>query len=122
MEYRSSASILLSVVFCLSSFTIAQTASLAGTVTDATAAVVPQAKITARNLSTNALRDAATDGSGSYRITSLAPGAYDVRIEKDGFKTLEYARVELTVGHVQNLSPVLSPIAVPQTVIVKGET
>jgi Carboxypeptidase regulatory-like domain/TonB dependent receptor-like, beta-barrel len=122
MEYRSSASILLSVVFCLSSFTIAQTASLAGTVTDATAAVIPQAKITARNLSTNALRDAATDGSGSYRITSLAPGVYDVRIEKDGFKTLEYARVELTVGQVQNLSPVLSPSAVHETVIVEGES
>src|SRR5260370_12648035 len=122
MEYRSSASILLFVVFCLAGFATAQSASISGTVTDSTAAVIPQAKVTARNLATNASRNSATDGSGSYRIPSLAPGVYDVLIEKDGFKTVEYARVELTVDQVQNLNPVLSPAAARATVTVQGET
>jgi hypothetical protein len=90
--------------------------SIRGTVTDSTAAVVPQARVTARNLATNASRNSATDGSGSYRITSLTPGLYDVVIEKDGFKTVEFVQVELTVGQVQNLNPVLSPSAARETV------
>ncbi len=121
MKRRSPASILLLVVFCLLRFAMAQSASVSGTVTDSTAAVIPQAKVTARNLATNASRDTATDGSGSYRITSLVPGVYDVLIEKMGFKTVEYAHVELTVGQVQNLNPVLVPSAVPETVTVHGE-
>ena len=106
---------------CFPRLLVAQTASLRGTVTDSTAAVVPQAKVTARNLATNSSRSTSTDGSGSYRITSLAPGIYDVLVEQPGFKTVEYSRVELTVGQVQNLSPALAPSATPETVTVHGE-
>jgi carboxypeptidase family protein/TonB-dependent receptor-like protein len=122
MEYRSSASILLSFICCLPGLTIAQTASISGTVTDSSTAVIAQAKVTTRNLATNASRDTATDGTGRYRITSLTPGIYDVLVEKQGFKTVEYTRVELTVGQVQNLNPVLSPSAARETVLVRGES
>lgn len=118
---RSPASILLLLLFCLPWLAMAQTASISGTVTDTTAAVVPQAKVTARNLATDASRSTATDGSGSYRITSLLPGFYDVLVERQGFKTVEYSRVELTVGQVQNLSPTLVPSATPETITVRGE-
>jgi len=83
--------------------------------------VIPRATVTARNLATNTSRDTITDGSGIYRITNLAPGEYTVLIGKEGFKTAEYARVELTVGQVQNLNPVLAPSAVGETVTVHGE-
>ena len=121
MMKRSPASILLLLLFCLPWLAMAQTASISGTVTDTTAAVVPQAKVTARNLATDASRSTATDGSGSYRITSLLPGFYDVLVERQGFKTVEYSRVELTVGQVQNLSPTLVPSATPETITVRGE-
>jgi len=115
------ASILLLLSFCLPPLAGAQTSSISGTVTDATAAVVPQVKVTARNLATNAARSTVTDGSGSYRITSLVPGFYDVLVERAGFKTVEYSRVELTVGQVLNLSPAMVPSATPETVTVHGE-
>ena len=121
MMKRSPASALLLLLLCSPWLARAQTASISGTVTDTTAAVVPQAKITARNLATNASRSTATDGSGSYRITSLVPGVYDVHVERAGFKTVEYSRVELTVGQVQNLSPALVPSATAETVTVHGE-
>jgi hypothetical protein len=69
----------------------AQTASITGTVKDATGAVVSQTKITANNVATNASRAAVTDESGIYQITSLAPGAYNVLIEKPGFKSVVFA-------------------------------
>jgi hypothetical protein len=121
MESRSSASIVLLIVFCLSPLAAAQTGSLSGAVIDSTAAVVPQAKVTARNLATDESRDAATDGSGRYRITGLKPGTYDVRIEKEGFKILEFTRIELSVGQVLDLNAVLSPSAVHETVTVQGK-
>jgi hypothetical protein len=121
MMRRLSASALLLLFLCISRPGVGQTASISGTVTDATAAVVPQAKVTARNLATNVSRSTTTDGSGSYRITSLVPGAYDVLVERPGFKTVEYSRVELTVGQVQNLSPTLVPSATTETITVRGE-
>jgi hypothetical protein len=121
MQKRCLGAVVACVVFGLVQSSAAQTASVAGTIADSTAAVIPQAKVTARNLATNAARDTTTDGSGSYRITSLAPGFYDVRIEKTGFKTVEYARVELSVGQVQNLDAVLQPSATQETVTVHGE-
>ena len=121
MMRRLSASALVLSLFCLSRLAVAQTAAISGTVEDTTAAVVPQAKITARNLATDASRSTATDGSGNYRITSLVPGIYDVLVERPGFKTVEYSRVELTVGQVQNLSPTLVPSATQETITVHGE-
>jgi len=121
MKRLALAPILLLLLFCVSQLAIAQTASISGTVTDSTAAVIPQAKVTARNLATNASRETTTDGFGSYRITSLLPGVYDVRIEKPGFKIVDYAYVELTVGQVQTLSPTLVPSAAGETLTVQGE-
>jgi len=118
---RLFASALLLLFLCLPRFAVGQAASVSGTVTDTTAAVVPQAKVTARNLATNVPRSTTTDGSGSYRITSLVPGIYDVLVERPGFKKVEYSHVELTVGQVQNLSPTLVPSATAETITVHGE-
>lgn len=106
---------------CLPIQALAQNAAITGTVADSTGALVTQAKVTARNLATSLSRSTATDGSGSYRITSLAPGAYDVLVEHKGFKAVDYSHVELTVGQVQNLSPTLVPSAMAETVTVTGE-
>ena len=98
----------------------AQSASITGTVTDATGASVPQAKITATNVSTNAPRTALTDESGIYRITSLAPGKYDVLIEKPGFKSVEFSQIALAVDQVQNLDATLTVSRVEAKIKVTG--
>ena len=121
MMRRLYGSALLLLFVCLPRLAVGQAAAVSGTVTDTTAAVVPQAKVTARNLATNVSRGTTTDGSGSYRITSLVPGIYDVLVERPGFKTVEYSHVELTVGQVQNLSPTLVPSATAETITVHGE-
>ncbi len=122
MSRGSRTSILLCLVFSLFGSALAQIASITGTVTDSSGAVIPLAKITARNLATNASREAATDGFGSYRIPNLVPGIYEVRFEKKGFKIVQYARLELTVGQTQSLNPVLAPSAIGETVTVQAQT
>ena len=74
------------------------TATLSGVVKDASGALVPDVKITARNAATGATRDTRTDNEGRYSLTNLGPGQYDVRAERTGFKTAAQSGVVLTVG------------------------
>jgi len=101
---------------------LAQTSSITGTINDSTGGVVPQAQVTVKNKATNASRSAFTNGSGTYRITNLAPGIYDVFVEIQGFKTVEYSKVELTVDQVQNLDATLVPSSIAEKVTVTGES
>src|SRR3979411_988836 len=60
-------------------------AAISGRVTDPAGAVVSGATVTANNLETHAVRTTVTDEAGRYSILSLAVGAYEVRISKQGF-------------------------------------
>ncbi|MFL6443459.1 MAG: carboxypeptidase-like regulatory domain-containing protein, partial [Candidatus Sulfotelmatobacter sp.] len=62
--------LLLSVGACFAQ----STATLAGTVTDPSGAVVPGAKVTVRSLDTNTVREAVSDSAGGYVMPSLQPG------------------------------------------------
>src|SRR3954471_10774224 len=78
----------LLLAFCL--FTAApafaqDTATLTGTVTDGSGAVVVNASVTAINLATNFETATVTNNEGFYRITFLRPGDYRVRITAAGF-------------------------------------
>lgn len=98
----------------------AQTASINGTVTDPSGAVVPGAKVTVVNEATNATRDTQTANTGTYNISSLAPGTYDVVIEKSGLKTIKFAAVALTVDQALTLDVKLAISVSSQTVTVEG--
>jgi len=110
------------LALCMPERVLAQRASVTGTIQDSTGAVVPLAKVTAQNKATGISRSAFTADSGSFRISSLAPGIYDVRIEKNGFKTVEYSQVELAVDPGSNLDTTLVPSSIRETITVKGES
>jgi hypothetical protein len=80
--------LMLSAIFCfLTSSALAQYgASLEGTVTDKTGAVVSGATVTIRNQATGVSRSSVTGDSGFYRITGLAPGNYHMEVEAASFK------------------------------------
>jgi Carboxypeptidase regulatory-like domain len=86
----SSILLIFSVVFVstLLAQTTVSTGGIAGTVSDATGAVVPNAKVTITGSTGQTIR-AATGGSGLYTSAGLVPGAYKVRVEAKGFKTAE---------------------------------
>ena len=59
--------------------TTVSTGSIVGTVTDASGAVVPNAKVTITG-STGQVVKTTTNGQGGYSTGSLVPGVYTVRI------------------------------------------
>jgi outer membrane receptor protein involved in Fe transport len=114
----------LAIVFSLVSSTAkAQvvTATVLGSVTDASGAVLPGVTVTIRNAGTGQTRTTVTDGQGRYREVQLAIGPYEVRAELQGFKTQVRPDIVLTVGAevVINLSLGLGTVS--ETVVVTGE-
>jgi outer membrane receptor protein involved in Fe transport len=74
-----------------------ETGTITGTITDPTGAVVPDAKVTARNVATNAVRVVTTNTAGTYIVSNLIPADYLVIVEAGGFTTQQRA-VNVTVG------------------------
>src|SRR5579862_7801444 len=83
------------------------TGSIQGTITDASGAVVPSAKITITNQDTGQALAVNTNASGAYNSGPVVPGNYTVRGEAKGFKTTEQ-RVVVRVGEISGVSFALS--------------
>ena len=73
-----------------------QLATVFGTITDASGAVISGAQVTILNQSTGLKRDASTDSTGQYHIAGLPTGNYSVRVEKEGFQTQVREGIALT--------------------------
>src|SRR5579863_3599887 len=63
-------------------------ASLTGRATDPSKARIVEAKVTAISSGTNSRHETATNDSGEYCLSNLAPGTYGIEVEKPGFKKL----------------------------------
>jgi len=116
---RNTFRFLFLVILCsflaANAFAQADTGSLAGTVRDSTGAVVPDAKVSSRNVATSVERSVQTDSSGGYSLQSLPPGTYEITISKTGFADYK-ARAQVTVGAFVTLNAQLSLTAVTSTV------
>src|ERR1700730_17971478 len=73
-------------------------ASLAGTVTDASGAVIPGANVAINNTATAVTRVVTTDAAGFYSAPNLLPGNYDITTTAPGFSTQVQTGTALTVG------------------------
>src|SRR5258708_5873390 len=83
------------------------TATIEGTVTDASGAIVPNAQVMAINTGTNQSRTATTNASGAYRFDLLPSGEYNVEVSAPGFKKFRQSRVVLELNRTARGDPVL---------------
>jgi hypothetical protein len=90
--------ILLAGVFAISLLAQGDRGVITGTVTDATGAVVPGGQVTVVHRATNASYRTTTSTSGDFTVPSLPVGEYQVRVERQGFKTSITEKVEITPG------------------------
>jgi hypothetical protein len=91
-----------------------------GTVTDGTGAVVPNARVTARNLDTGIATGAMTDRAGNFEIFAVPIGRYSVEVAATGFKTWKIASTTITVAERSRIAPVLDIGAVSEQVTVNA--
>ncbi len=107
----------------VASSTLAQlpTATILGTVKDASGAVVPGANVTARNIDNGSTRTVPTEGDGSYRLSAMPIGHYEIRVEHEGFQAEVRSGLELTVGLEAVVNVILQVGSSAQTVSVTGE-
>jgi hypothetical protein len=97
-------------------------ASLSGTVTDESKAVLPGVTVTATDLATGRNYLAVTDAQGNYRLINLAPSTYKLTAELAGFATIEIPKLELLVGQSPTLPFTMKVATVRETVTVTSET
>src|ERR1051326_6710709 len=95
-------------------------ATVVGTVNDSSGAVVPNATVTSREVSTGVSRSTTTNASGNYVFSNLAPGTYDVSVEAQGFKKATRTSTQVEVNSTVRVDFDLQPGQVSQTVEVTG--
>ncbi len=94
--------VFLAIVFCC--FTAAPAysqvtgATLSGTVTDASGAVIAGAAVSVKNTATGVSRDTTSDSAGLYTFPNLTAGDYEVRVTAKGFSTAVQSNLNLAVG------------------------
>ena len=79
-------------------------ATLSGTVTDTSGAVIPGVMIAIKNRATGVVRNVSSDEAGFYSAPNLLAGGYDVTASAAGFSTVTQSNITLTVGAQQQLN------------------
>jgi hypothetical protein len=94
---------------------------IVGTLTDASGASVPGAKVTATDTGTGLIRESVTDSDGNYAFTELPLGVYTVTAVKQGFRTQLATNIQVAVEGPQRANLTLSPGRVDETVQVQAD-
>jgi hypothetical protein len=94
--------------------------TILGTVTDASGAVVPNAKVTITNTDTNQSHEVTSNQSGEYLVPDLQIGHYKVRVEVAGFKAMEQTNITLNVGQRARVDTTLEVGTTQESVTVEA--
>jgi len=125
MKKTLSWGLLILAVLALASFGHAQelTATIYGTVTDASGGVVPNATVIVHNNATNIdVRTVTTGSSGEYVVTNLPAGTYTVTVKSAGFQSWTSKNVVLYVAEKRTLDVQLTIGKVAEIVEVSSTT
>ncbi len=121
--FRTFALVGVSSLLCCVSILSAQTAgtaTLVGTVTDASGALVAGAKVTVTNVNTSFVAESVTTAEGTYYAPYLAPGAYRLGVEAAGFKRFSRDGIQVRTGETPRIDVQLEVGAVTEAVNVSG--
>ena len=124
MRERAMAVLLTLGALVLPSVTYAQAlGSIAGSVRDASGAVLPGVTVEATSPALiEKVRTVVSDGSGQYQIVNLPPGTYSVSFTLPGFSTFKRDGVEVSVNFTSAINAEMRVGAVEETITVTGES
>src|SRR5438477_4983483 len=89
---------LLALVSACALFAQRDLATLVGTVTDPSGAVVPNVKVTITEVGTGQIYNLITNASGEFLRPALKPSTYNVVVSAPGFRTSEQRDILLKAG------------------------
>jgi hypothetical protein len=114
--------LLLTALLAVSALTQTIVGRISGTVTDATGATLPGAKVQITNEATGITRDTITDPNGFFVVTNLPVGHYRVTVEADGFKKATRTGYDLVADGRLTVDFKLETGAVTETIEVVAST
>lgn len=97
-----------------------ETGSIAGTVQDNSAAVIPGATVTVRNAA-GVTQTGTSDEKGEFLVGGLPPGTYTVHVAAAGFKDFKAASIEVTAGQIARVIAEMAPAGVSTSVNVQSQ-
>jgi hypothetical protein len=122
MRVRSLLMLLLVLALAAPAVAQEQRGAIEGVVKDSSGGVLPGVTVEVKNLTVGSVATAVTDGSGTYRFPSLAPGKYDVTASLSGFNTKKFEAVEILLGQLKKADFALAVAGVSETVQVSAES
>ncbi len=110
-------------VFLASVASAQQASSIAGSVRDSSAAVLPGVTVEASSPALiEKVRTVVSDADGRYNIIDLRPGTYTVTFSLAGFRTFRREGIALTSGFAATVDADLQLGSLEETITVTGET
>jgi Carboxypeptidase regulatory-like domain len=120
-SFRTAAGALAVWLFAAAAAAQNVTGTISGTVLDQQKQVVPGATVTVINDGTGEARVAVTDSRGDFQAANLQPATYTVRVEMQGFRTIERTSNVLTAAERLSLGTLSLEVgAVGETVVVEA--
>lgn len=122
-KYKAFLSFAATALFTLSAAAQSTTqGAIAGTVFDASNAIVPHAAVNIHNDADGSNLDLTSNDSGTFRAPQLTPGTYTVTFKAAGFSTERQTNVVVQVNGVTELDPHLTTGEVATAIEVRSET
>ena len=106
------------VLLTLPGFGQVGTATLSGTVTDPTGAVIPRAEVVLKRSLQQFSRQSVTEVHGEYVIPAIPPGKYELAIRAKGFADETRTDISLDSGQASTLNIAMNVAGATQQVLV----
>jgi Carboxypeptidase regulatory-like domain len=120
MKFRSLAVLFALVGFFALTAWSQSTATLSGTVTDPSGAVVAGARVTVHSIATGEDRIVSTDSAGLYVVPSLVPGDYSIEVTATGFGPFKLEKMTVLVDQTATVNVRLTVSSAGETVQVES--
>jgi hypothetical protein len=113
--------VFLAVLFCFVGVpALAQfdSATVLGTIRDASGAALPNANVTIRNLATGISMTVQADAGGDFLFPNVRAGSYRISAELQGFSTAIVEQVIVAVNARQRVDLVMTPGTVTESIVI----
>jgi hypothetical protein len=98
------------------------TATLGGTITDPSGAVVPSATVNLKNAASGDLRSTRSNGAGVFSFSAIPSGNYSLKIQASGFSSFEQTGIHLDPGDERSIRGIKLSVGSSETVTVTDAT